>query len=101
MNNDINLLAICNVVNLLSHVCVFITPLLKHWLRWNRLAVCMGHDGSVGELGESGILIKGTSFGRDCQIWFRVGQHQSDCIELGSWMECQREHYIHCFTQAS
>jgi len=101
MNNDINLLVICNVVNLLSHVCVFSTPLLKHWLRGNRLAVCMGHDDSVGELGEGGSLVEGNSFRRDGPIWFRAGQGWSDFIDMGSWMECQREHFIHHFTQAS
>ena len=101
MNKDINLLVICNVVNLLSHVCVFITPLLKHWLRWNRLAVCMGRDSIVGELGESGILIEGNLFGSDGQLWFRVGRGRSDCIELGNWMECQRKHFVCQFAQAS
>jgi len=73
MNNDIDLLAVCHSVNLVSHVCLFITPLLKHWSRWNRLAMCMGHDSIMGESGENGILIDGNSFRRDGQLWFRVG----------------------------
>ncbi len=101
MNNDIDLLVVCHSVNLVSHVCLFITPLLKRWSIWNRLTVCMGCDSIVGESGESGILIKGNLFGRNDQLWFRVGQGWSDCIELGSWMECQREHFVCRFTQAS